>query len=342
MHIGVVGCGAISSVYLEELARSKVVQVTALADRDMARAQAAASRWGGVAMSVEGLLASAEVDLVLNLTTPEAHEPLAMRAIEAGKHVYNEKPLCIDPAAGRALLQRAEAKGVRVGCAPDTVLGAGIQTSRQLVAEGVIGKVVGGVAFMLCPGHESWHPDPAFYYRRGGGPVLDMGPYYVTALVSILGPVRMVHSVASRTRAKRTITSEPNRGRIIDVEVPTHCVGMLEFGCGACVSITLSFDVHRSHCRNIELWGTQGTIAVPDPNTFAGPVRVFRQGGDDWSEADLVDAPVHNARGVGVEDMALAISEGRAHRCSGRLALHVLEVMTALTCSGSTPIDAGI
>lgn len=339
MNIGIIGCGAISGVYLENLTRSKAVRVSAMADIDAGRARAAADKFGGRAMTVDELLDSPQVDLVLNLTTPDAHETLALRAIEAGKHVYNEKPLCIDPAAARAMLESARQKGVRVGCAPDTVLGAGIQTSRKLVGDGAIGRAVGGVALMLCPGHESWHPDPAFYYKQGGGPVLDMGPYYITALVTILGPVARVHGVARMTRAQRTITSEPKRGQTISVEVPTHCVGMLEFGSGACVSITLSFDVHRSHCRNIEIWGTEGSLAVPDPNGFGGPVGVFKSGAQDWAEAALVEAPSDNARGLGVEDMAVAIGQGRPHRASGELALHVLEVMTALTKTGTTPIE---
>ncbi|RMH10725.1 MAG: gfo/Idh/MocA family oxidoreductase [Planctomycetota bacterium] len=338
MNIGVVGCGAISGIYIENLSRSKAVHIRATADLDPARARLAAERCSAQAMSVDALIDSPEIDLVLNLTTPNAHEQVARRAVEAGKHVYNEKPLCIEPKAARSLLALAERKGVRVGCAPDTVLGAGVQTCRQLVADGQIGQVVGGGAFMLCPGHESWHPNPAFYYKQGGGPALDMGPYYVTALVTILGPVTRVRSCATMTRRERTITSEPRRGERITVEVPTHCVGLLEFGSGACVSVTLSFDVHRSRWGDIEIWGTQGSLAVPDPNTFAGPVRLFRAGADDWEEMPLIDAPVHNARGLGVEDMALAIAEGKAHRASGTLALHVLEVLDALTRSGTVEL----
>lgn len=338
MNIGIIGCGAISGIYLENLTRSKHVRVTALADLDPARAKAASAKFTGKPMSVDELLASPDVDLVLNLTIPNAHEELALRAIDAGKHVYNEKPLCIDPAAARNMLERARSKGVRVGCAPDTVLGAGIQTSRKLVADGAIGAPVGGLAFMLCPGHESWHPDPAFYYKHGGGPVLDMGPYYITALVTILGHVTRVHAFARMTRPQRNITSEPKRGQTIDVQVPTHCTGMLEFASGACVSATLSFDVQRSNCRNIEIWGTTGSLAVPDPNGFGGPVSLFKHGDSDWTDAPLVDAPAHNARGLGVEDMALAIAQNRDHRANAHLALHVLDVMTALTKTGTTTI----
>lgn len=339
MNIGIIGCGAISGIYLENLTKSRRARVTALADLDASRAKAAAAKYGGRALSVDELIDARDIDLVLNLTTPDAHESLARRAVDAGKHVYNEKPLCIDPAAARDLLERARSRNVRIGCAPDTVLGAGIQTSRKLVADGAIGKPVGGLAFMLCPGHESWHPDPAFYYKKGGGPVLDMGPYYVTALVTILGPVTGVRSVARMTRPQRTITSAPKRGQTIDVEVATHCVGILEFASGASVSATLSFDVHRSRCTNIEVWGTDGALAVPDPNGFGGPVSIFKPGDQDWSDAPLVDAPAHNARGFGVEDMAVAIAENRPHRASGALALHVLDVMTAMATGANTKIE---
>ncbi|KAA0212778.1 MAG: gfo/Idh/MocA family oxidoreductase [Leptolyngbya sp. PLA3] len=340
MNIGIIGCGAISGIYLENLSKSARVRVTAVADLDLSRAKAAAARYGARAVSVDELLGADDVDLVLNLTTPDAHEVLARRAVESGKHVYNEKPLCIDPKAARDLLELARRKNVRVGCAPDTVLGAGIQTSRKLVADGAIGDPVGGLAFMLCPGHESWHPDPAFYYKKGGGPVLDMGPYYITALVTILGPVTGVRSVARKTRTQRTITSQPRHGQKIDVEVATHCVGILEFASGASVSATLSFDVHRSRCSNIEIWGTGGALAVPDPNGFGGPVSIFKPGENDWSEAALVDAPSHNARGLGVEDMAGAIAEGRPHRASGALALHVLDVMTAMATGATAKIES--
>jgi predicted dehydrogenase len=346
LNVGIIGCGSISSVYLKNLAASSHVRVIAVADLDPAKAHAAAALApGATVLSTTDLIASPAVDLVLNLTTPHAHASIARAALEAGKHIYNEKPLTIDLDDARSLLDLAASRDRLVGCAPDTVLGAGIQTCKQLIDAGAIGRPVGGVAFMLCPGHESWHPDPAFYYQHGGGPVLDMGPYYLSALVTLLGPASRVNSLARTTHATRTITSQPKQGQTIAVEVPTHATGLIEFASGAMVSVVFSFDVQATTLPPIELWGTGGSIRVPDPNGFGGPVSVFSSaaacGSREWTQIPLLAGRSDNARGLGVEDMAVALAEGRTNlRASGQQALHVLEIMHALNRDQSVTLLA--
>lgn len=345
LNVGIIGCGSISSIYLKNLSASSHVRVTAVADLDSAKAHAAVTLAPGAhILSTADLIASPAVDIVLNLTTPHAHASIARAALEAGKHVYNEKPLTIDLDDARSLLDLAASRNRLIGCAPDTVLGAGIQTCRQLIEAGAIGRPVGGVAFMLCPGHESWHPDPAFYYQHGGGPVLDMGPYYITTLVTLLGNVRRVVGIARTTHTTRTITSQPRRGQTISVEVPTHAAGMLEFASGAVVSVVFSFDVQATTLPPIELWGTGGSIRVPDPNSFGGPVQAFAStaacGSREWTDVPLIAGRADNARGIGVERMAQAIANGHnTHPANGELALHVLKVMHALNRNGQTDLS---
>jgi hypothetical protein len=250
-----------------------------------------------------------------------------------GKHVHSEKPLGIATAEARRLLDAAKARGVRVGCAPDTFLGGAHQTCRKLVDEGAIGRPVAGTAFFMCPGHERWHANPAFYYQPGGGPMLDMGPYYITALVNLLGPVKRVAGVATRARAERTITSAPLNGTKIAVEVMTHVAGALEFVSGATVSIAMSFDVPKHKHLPIELYGTEASLLVPDPNWFVGEIMLARTGAD-WEPAPTEHPYADgNYRIIGAADMAHAIRSGRPHRTSGDLAYHVLEVMEAFEIS---------
>lgn len=328
--IGVIGCGNISGIYLRNLQQVfETVEVAAVADlrRDRAQAQAAAFGVERV-LDTEELVQDPDIDLVLNLTIPAAHEEICRLALCAGKPVYVEKPLAATPAEGRALLEQAEAAGLLLGCAPDTFMGAGIQTCLELIQSGAIGRPVGATAFMMCHGHESWHPDPAFYYQPGGGPMLDMGPYYLTALFALLGPARRVTGSASVPFAQRTITSDPKKGTVIDVEVPTHVAGILDMQSGAVVTILTSFDVWAAELPFIEVYGSEGTISLPDPNTFGGPVRLRRAGSDAFKEI-VVNRPYsENSRGLGVADLARAMREGTAdHRASGDLALHVLEAM---------------
>lgn len=328
--VGIIGCGNISGIYCQNAQKLKALELVACADLIEERARASAERYGIRAMKPEELLADPEIEIVLNLTTPGAHYEVARAALEAGKSVYNEKPLAIAREEGKHLLELAAAKGLRVGCAPDTFLGAGIQTCRKLIDDGVIGEPVAAVAFMTCHGHESWHPDPEFYYQVGGGPMFDMGPYYLTALINLVGPVRQVTGSARITFPTRTITSEPKRGKVITVEVPTHVVGVLNFVEGAVGTIITSFDVWGANLPWIEIYGSEGSLSVPDPNTFGGPVRLLRAGQKEWEEVPLTHGYAENSRGLGVADMAAAMRSGRKHRASGELAYHVLDIMHAI------------
>ena len=327
LRIGVVGCGDISGIYFENLQKFSMTEVVACSDLDGGKATARADQFGVPrVLSTDALLADPEVELVLNLTVPKAHGPVNLAAVRAGKHVYVEKPLA---------LSREEAKTIRasnvlVGGAPDTFLGAGLQTCRRLIDSGAIGEPIGVNAFMMCHGHESWHRSPEFYYEVGGGPLFDMGPYYLTALVSLLGPIASVSGAARVTLPTRTITSEPKRGKVIEVETPTHIVGTLGFANGAIGQITTSFDVWSHTMPHIEIYGTEGSISTPDPNGFGGPVRVKAAKDDAWREVTVEGPYSQNSRGLGVLDMAHAIRRGREARASGALAYHVLDVMQAI------------
>lgn len=335
-RIGVIGCGNISSAYFKAAITFPVLNIVACADLNPAAAATAAATWDVEALSVDDLLARQEIDIVLNLTVPQAHAEVTLAALAAGKHVHLEKPLALDRDEGRAVLEKASATHRRVSCAPDTFLGAGLQTCRQLLDQGAIGRVVAGTAFMMIPGHERWHPNPGFYYLKGGGPVFDMGPYYLTALVMLLGPVRRVSASAAMTYETRTATSEARRGEILPVEVPTHVAGVLDFEAGAVVTLVMSFDVHHHSNQPIELHGETGSLQVPDPNTFGGPVRLRRAGAAAWQEQDLVNGYTENMRGIGLADLALALPEDRPHRCHSDLAFHVLDIMQALHESSDT------
>ncbi|MFG0283966.1 MAG: Gfo/Idh/MocA family protein [Phycisphaerales bacterium JB039] len=336
LRVGIVGCGAISEIYLKNLRTLPGVTPVAVADLASDRAKAKADAHGLRAQSTDGLLAADDIDLILNLTTPDAHVAVASAALQSGKHAYNEKPLAVELEAGRRLVEAAELNEVRLGCAPDTVLGAGIQTCRRLIDEGAIGEVVGGIACMACRGHESWHPDPAFYYKRGGGPLLDMGPYYLTALVTLLGPVQRVAGSARASFATRTITSEPRRGETIEVEVPTHVAAVLDFASGAIVTLIMSFDTVAHRLPIIELYGAGATLAVPDPNTFGGPIQRFSAGAQQWETIPLDPGYSENSRGLGVAELAASVAADRPHAASGDLALHVLEICTAINEASET------
>ena len=277
----------------------------------------------------EELLADPAIDIVLNLTIPAAHGAVALQALEAGKHVYNEKPLATERADAQRMLALAESNGLRVGCAPDTFLGGGLQTCLQLIESGVIGEPVGATAFMPSSGPESWHPNPEFFYQRGAGPMFDMGPYYLTALIALLGPVRRVTGSARVTRAQREITSQPLQGTLITVNTPTFISGVMDFASGPVGTIITTFDVHAAQLPRIEVYGTSGTLSVPDPNTFGGPVRVWTTETREWRDVELTHGYAENSRGIGVADMAEAIVTGRDHRANGALAYHVLDLMHA-------------
>lgn len=328
-RVGIVGLGVISRAYLGTLGEHPAVRVTAVADLDAARSAAVAAQFPGVAaVRVEDLLDGPDVDTVLNLTTPAAHAPIALRAIAAGKDVFSEKPLAVAFADGREIVDRAAAAGVRVGCAPDTVLGTGTQTARAAIDRGLIGRPLSASAVMVTPGHERWHPNPDFYYTAGGGPLLDMGPYYITALVHLLGPVRAVIGAASRLRDERVIGSGPRIGQRIPVEVHSHVSGVLEHANGALSTITTSFDGVTTTAVPIEVHGEEGTLAVPDPNHFDGDTRLFPLGGGEWQTLPPSAGYVGAGRGIGLLDLVTA--DGRPPRAGGGLALHVLETMTAV------------
>ena len=331
--VGIIGCGNISSAYLRAAAKFPVLKIVALADARPEAAEARAAEFGLKAVSIDDLLADPKVEIVLNLTIPRAHVEVGLKALTAGKHVYAEKPLGVSLKQARKLVDAAEAKGLRLGSAPDTFLGGGQQTARRAIDDGRIGKPMAGTAVFMCPGHERWHPDPAFYYQKGGGPMLDMGPYYVTALVNLLGPIESVVGVATRARPERVIGSAPRKGERILVEVATHVTGALRFVSGAVVTMTMSFDVAKHRHSPIEIYGETGALVVPDPNTFGGEVEIAAAG-QDWSKIPLT-APYADAnyRSLGLADMAQSIRKGRAHRASGALAFHALETMLAFQVS---------
>jgi predicted dehydrogenase len=329
VSIGLIGCGNISAAYLKAAPLFPELRIAAVADLDESRARACAEEFGLKATTVDALLADPAVEVVLNLTTPAAHVPVGLDAIRHGKHVHSEKPLGSSAATARTLLDAADKAGLRVGSAPDTFLGGAHQTARKLLDDGAIGPVLSGTAFMLNHGHEHWHPAPDFYYAEGGGPMLDMGPYYLSNLVNLLGPVATVTGVATAGFQERTIGSERRRGQVVPVSVATHVSGLMSFVNGAVVSITTSFDVWQHRHGNMELYGAEGSMVVPDPNRFGGTVAVAKRR-DPWADMPLSHGFANgNFRIIGLADMARAIRIGRPHRCSGEMAYHVLEVMEA-------------
>jgi predicted dehydrogenase len=356
-NVGIIGSGQISSIYLEAPRTFDILNIVACADIDMERARAQAERYNVPKVcTVAELLADPEVDIVLNLTIPAAHAEVSLAAIEAGKSAYSEKPLAINREQGRALLQTAHAKNLRLGCAPDTFLGGGIQTCIKLIDDGAIGVPVAATAFMMGHGPESWHANPEFFYQVGGGPMFDMGPYYLTALIAMLGPVQRVSGSTRISFPERLITSRPRYGTRITVNTPTHIVGVMDFASGAIGTIITSFDVWSHQLPRIEIYGSEGTLSVPDPNTFGGPVFLRRAEDTEWREVPLTHGYAHNLRGIGVADMAYAMRSGRPHRASGDLAFHVLDIMQAIhdssregrhieltsLCDRPVPLDPGV
>ncbi len=336
LTVGIIGCGAIIAQYLASFRRLGDIQLVAVADLDPARAQAVAEQYEGVrAVSVESLLAADDVELVLNLTIPAAHAEVALKAIGAGNSVYGEKPLAATTGQARKVLDAAREAGVVVGCAPDTVLGTGIQTARKAIDDGLIGAPISASATMVTPGHERWHPNPDFYYQPGGGPLLDMGPYYVTALVTLLGPVVSVIGAASHTRDERTIGSGPRQGEKVPVNIDSHVTGVLVHASGALSTLLMSFDAVKSKSPNIEIHGERGSLVVPDPNHFDGDVQLFALGADAWETLPVSAGYVDAGRGFGIADLA-STPQGTEPRAGGTLAYHVLEVMESVLESAHT------
>ena len=331
IQIGVIGCGNISSTYLKTPQLFSNIEIAACADIDLFRAKAQAEKFGVPKVcSVEELLADPEIEVVLNLTIPAAHASISQAALSAHKSVYSEKPLAINSADGQAILETARANNLQIGCAPDTFLGGGLQTCIQLINEGIIGTPIAATAFMLNHGMEHWHPDPTFFYQPGAGPLFDLGPYYLTALVAMLGPVRRVTGMNKITFPERVVTSQPNPGRTIAVNTPTHITGTMEFASGAIGTLITSFDVWHHHLPFIEIYGTEGSLSVPDPNTFGGPVFLRKANDEKWQDIPLTHGYTENSRGLGLADMISALSANRAYRANGELAYHVLEIIEAL------------
>jgi predicted dehydrogenase len=283
---------------------------------------------------VRALLRDPEIGIVLNLTVPKAHAKVALAALKAGKSVYSEKPMGVKRSEGKRILALAAEKGLRVGGAPDTFLGAGLQTCRKAIDDGLIGEPVAATAFVLHRGPERSHHDPEFFYEVGGGPMFDMGPYYLTALINLIGPVKRVTACTRITFPERTIMSEPKRGKVIKVETPTHIAGVLEFANGAIGTLVTSFDVWGGRVPRIEIYGTKATLSCPDPNTFGGDVLILRADEKQWSPLPLTHVYSENWRGIGVADMAYGLQSGRKHRANGEMTYHVLDVMLSFLDSG--------
>jgi predicted dehydrogenase len=337
VKVGIIGAGNISGAYLRHAPVFPILEVAAIADLDLEKAQAQAEKYHVPrVLTVDALLADPEIEIVLNLTVPKAHVPVGRQAIAAGKHTYCEKPLGLDRADAQTLLVEAHARSLRVGCAPDTFMGAGIQTARKVIDDGLIGVPVAATALMMGRGHESWHPSPEFYYEPGGGPMFDMGPYYLAALLNLLGPIKRLTGSAGIAIPERTITSQPKYGKKMTVETPDHISGTLEFAGGTIATMIMSFAVHQAQYEGahpITIYGTEGTLKVPDPNGFDGSVQLWRDG--DWKEVPHAFLTGYG-RMVGVADMATAIRSGRPHRASAEQAFTTLDAMQGFLDTAET------
>lgn len=343
LGVGIIGCGNISSAYLRLAPLFRDIEMRGVADIDRAAADAKAAEFGVTAYDVDGLLAAADIDIVVNLTIPAAHFAVTRQILEAGKHAYSEKPLVLTLDEGAELRAIAEARGLRVGSAPDTFLGGAHQQARALIDDGAVGRIVAGTAHVMSRGMEMWHPNPDFFFQPGAGPMLDIGPYYVTNLIQFLGPVARVAALTSKGSETRTITSEPRNGEVIPVDTPTNIHALMEFASGATITVSTSWDVAAHRHANMELYGTEGSLFVPDPNFFGGALEMAGLDGEikpveawDHPYGVVNDRGQANYRTAGLADMAQGIAEGRAHRCSLELAIHAVEVMTAVLESGET------
>jgi predicted dehydrogenase len=342
LGLGVIGCGNISTTNFNHAPQFRGVEVRACADANPAAAEARAEQYGVRAQPVVDLLANPEVDIVVNLTVPDAHVPVTRAALEAGKHVYSEKPLALSIEAGLGLKALADEMGLRVGCAPDTFLGGAHQQARRMIDDGVIGTITAGTAHVMSHGMEHWHPNPDFFFLPGGGPMLDLGPYYIANLINLIGPVRRVAALATSATEFRTISTEgPRRGQTVPVKTPTNIHALLDFANGATVTLSTSWDVGAHRHANMELYGTEGALFVPDPNFFGGELEAAGRDGriepaPPWEHPLGVANQEHpqgaraNYRSIGLADMAAAIVEGRDARCSLERALHGVDVMAAI------------
>ena len=336
LRVAVIGVGSISGIYLENLTRVfRGLEVAGVCDLVPERALAAREKYGLPRVYDTMLEAFRDpgVDIVLNLTRPHQHFEVSRLALEHGKHVYTEKPLGISMGEGDALVQLARERGLLIAGAPDTFLGAGLQSCRKYIDSGMIGQPLGAAAFMICRGHETWHPDPDFYYQPGGGPMLDMGPYYITALVSLLGPVKRLVAAGKRSFDTRLITSQPHAGTEIQVNTDTYVAGTMVFASGVISTIFTTFDVYYENQARLEIYGSEGSLILPDPNYFGGPIRIFRPESGKVEELPLLFDYADNSRGLGLADMAAALRAGRAARAGMDQVHHVLEVLSGFETS---------
>ena len=348
-RVGVIGCGRISDIYLQNCRKSYGLDVVACASLNDAESRAKAEQFQiPKACAPEEIFGDPEIDAVLNLTVPAAHYAITRKALDAGKHVYSEKPFVTDLHEGRVLLDIAANNGLKVGCAPDTFLGGRWQTVRKLVDQGAIGAPTGVAAFVPTHGTERHNPNPDFYYQKGGGPLLDLGPYYLSAMVFCLGAIKRVCGLSRRTFSARMIENGPRHGEMMPVDVDTHCLSLIEFESGAIGQMMISFDVWDSETPRFEIYGEEGTICIADPdpvhgaNVFHGDVWIRTrdtarwtvqprpQGRDSWQVADNTHGYNHDARGLGLLDMAWAVRNTRPVRASGELAYHVCEAMQGM------------
>lgn len=345
LGVGVIGCGNISTTYFQLSPLFKFIEMRACADIDMAAATARANEYGVVAQSVKDLLRNDAIDIVVNLTVPVVHHKVTTAILEAGKHVYSEKPLTLSVEAGKAMAALAKSNRLKVACAPDTILGGAHQQARKAIDDGVVGRIVSGTAHVMGHGMEHWHPNPDFFYKPGGGPILDLGPYYIGNLINLIGPVKRVAALSGKARKVRTISSAPRQGETIPVKTPTTYHALLEFVGGAMVTLSASWDVYAHRHQSMELYGAEGAMFVPDPNFFGGEVKVA--GADTtvrtlpaWkhplglANQEHPHGKVANYRSAGLADLAQAIIEKRDARCSIDRALHAVDVMTSIMASG--------
>ena len=343
--IGIIGCGNISAAYLRLAPLFKGLEVRAVADMNADAAQARAEEFNVRADTVEGLLAADDIDIIVNLTIPDAHFSVTRDILRAGKHAYTEKPIVLTLEQGEELRALASANNLRIGSAPDTFLGGAHQAARAAIDAGDIGTVIAGTAHVMSHGMEHWHPNPDFFFLPGAGPMLDIGPYYVTNLIQLLGPVKRVSALTSMASDTRTILSEPRKGAVIPVKTPTNIHALLDFHSGATITLSTSWDVWAHRHGHMELYGADGTMFLPDPNWFSGTVEITNAKGETHSldtashplgipNQDTHDEAKANYRTAGLAEMAIAMNEGRPHRCALELAIHAVDVMTSVLKAG--------
>lgn len=347
LGVGIIGCGNISTTYLRLSPLFRGFEILAVADIATEAAEARAAEFGVRAETVDDLLAAEDIDLVVNLTIPDAHFDVTRRILEAGKHAYSEKPFVLSLDDGKTLAALAQDRGLRLGSAPDTFLGGAHQAARAVIDAGEVGRITSGTCHVLSKGMEHWHPNPDFFFVQGGGPILDLGPYYITNLIQLIGPVGAVTAMTGAATDRRTITNGPRSGETVPVETPTTIHGLMQFESGAIVTLGASWDVFAHGHDNMELYGSAGALRVPDPNFFAGEVKIADTDGK-WQprpadehpfyvpNEDHDQGPMANYRCAGLADMAQAIGEGREHRCNAEVALHAVDVMTGLLRAGET------